>query len=168
MSTNQRFIDALKQGILLERKGKAFYTVAAQQAVDSKIREFFQEMADEESYHDSFLSQIFSNYNRSGYIDNIDFSGADIRKATRTVIDSDLIGKITSAGYEAAAIAAAIEMEKKSIELYSEQALTSTEPEEKKMFEFLADWEGGHLAVLVKINQEIQEKVWFDNNFWPF
>jgi len=168
MSTNLKFIDALKEGILLERKGKAFYTVAAQHSEDKSVKEFFQEMADEESFHDQFLSQIFSNYNRSGHVNSIDFSGTDIRKATRTVINADLITKITSAGYEAAAISAAIEMEKKSIDLYSSQAVTATEPEEKKMFEFLADWEQGHLAVLVKLNQEIQEQVWFDNNFWPF
>lgn len=167
-NSNLPLLDALKRGILLERKGKIFYEVAAKQAEDLSVKKFFQEMSDDESYHDRYLSNIYSNLNRSGLIPKIDLTESDIRKASRFVIDNDLITKISSASYEAAAISAAIEMEKKSIQLYSEQADKATDSEEKNMFEFLRNWEKGHLEVLEKINQEIQEKIWFDNSFWPF
>lgn len=161
-------LDAIKQGILLERKGKIFYEIASKQAEDKLVKDFFQEMSDDEFYHDRYLSKIYSNLNRSGIISKIDLTGSDIRKASRVVINNDLITKISSASYEAAAISAAIELEKKSIQLYSAQADNSTDSEEKNMFEFLRDWEKGHLDVLENINRELQDKVWFDNNFWPF
>jgi len=32
----------------------------------------------------------------------------------------------------------------------------------------LADWEKGHHYWLHKINEDLKEQVWYDNNFWPF
>jgi len=168
MDYNPPFLDALKQGILLERKGKAFYLVAASQTESPAVKAFFNEMAAEEIIHDRYLSQIFANYQRSGEITNIDFSNSDIRKASRTVIDQSLITSISSAGYEAAAISAAIDMEKRSIDLYTSQAEKSTDRETRDMFLFLSNWEKEHLAVLMQIDAEFREKVWLDNNFWPF
>jgi rubrerythrin len=76
--------------------------------------------------------------------------------------------KISAAGYEAAAISAAIDMEKKAIEVYSNQAEISTDPNEKKLYNWLADWEKGHLKILSDLDNELRDKIWYDNHFWPF
>ena len=59
-------------------------------------------------------------------------------------------------------------MENKAIDLYSERAKTSTDSKEKSLFQWLADWEKGHLKILSELNQELMEEVWYDNKFWPF
>ena len=59
-------------------------------------------------------------------------------------------------------------METKSIEVYSERAQAATDPNEKELYLWLADWEKGHHKLLVNLNKELTEKVWYDNNFWPF
>ena len=60
------------------------------------------------------------------------------------------------------------DMEKKAIEIYSKQAESAVDINEKKLFSWLADWEKGHLKILNDLDNELKEKIWFDNQFWPF
>jgi rubrerythrin len=76
--------------------------------------------------------------------------------------------KISAAGFEAAAIAAAIDMEKRAIEIYSKQAERTDDPNERELYQWLADWEKTHLKILNKLDEDLKEKIWFDNQFWPF
>ena len=59
-------------------------------------------------------------------------------------------------------------MEKSAIELYADRALTAADPDEKNLYNWLADWERTHLDFLAKLDREIREAVWYDNSFWPF
>jgi rubrerythrin len=76
--------------------------------------------------------------------------------------------KISAASFEASAISLAIEMENKAIAAYSERAENAEDEEEKKFYQWLADWEKSHHKLLFQIDQEIKDKIWYDNNFWPF
>ena len=58
-------IDILKEAILLERRGKAFYTTCARQTESEAARKIFQMMADEEDDHIKFLSDQFAHYNKN-------------------------------------------------------------------------------------------------------
>jgi rubrerythrin len=84
------------------------------------------------------------------------------------VLTRDLKNQVSAAGFESAAIAAAMAMEKNAIALYSQRAQEAKDPNEKSLYEWLSDWEQTHLALLVGIEREITEKIWNDNNFWPF
>ena len=84
------------------------------------------------------------------------------------VLDKTITKRISAAGFEAAAISAAIDMENKAIEVYSTRAKESTDSEEKELYQFLADWEKGHHKILNDLNEELKEKIWYDNQFWPF
>jgi rubrerythrin len=42
------------------------------------------------------------------------------------------------------------------------------DPNEKKLFNWLADWEKGHLKILNDLDNDLKEKIWYDNQFWPF
>ena len=59
-------------------------------------------------------------------------------------------------------------MESKSIEVYEQRANESDDPNEKELYQWLADWEKGHYQLLLDLNKQLTEKVWNDNNFWPF
>jgi rubrerythrin len=61
------------------------------------------------------------------------------------ILSDEIKNKLSAAGFEAAAISAAVDMEKKAIEVYSTQAEVSADPNEKKLFNWLSDWEKSHL-----------------------
>ena len=49
-------VSILKQAILLERRGKAFYTQVAEKTASPAVKEFFEMMAAEEDQHEMILS----------------------------------------------------------------------------------------------------------------
>jgi rubrerythrin len=59
-------------------------------------------------------------------------------------------------------------MEKNAIEIYTRRAGEAQDPDEKALYSWLAKWEGEHLAFLSRLDREITEQIWNDNNFWPF
>jgi rubrerythrin len=76
--------------------------------------------------------------------------------------------EISAAGFEAAAISAAIDFENRAIEVYQGRANNAMDPNEKEMYQTLADWERTHFHMLHKIDEDLKEQIWQDNNFWPF
>ncbi len=53
---NTKTIEILKQAILLEKRGKAFYMNAMENSGDSDVKRIFQIMAEEEDEHVKFLA----------------------------------------------------------------------------------------------------------------
>ncbi|MBE0679428.1 MAG: rubrerythrin, partial [Bacteroidales bacterium] len=45
---------------------------------------------------------------------------------------------------------------------------SAADPNEKELYRMLAEWERGHHKWLMRIDKELREQVWYDNNFWPF
>lgn len=165
--TDAGTLEILKSAILLETRGKSFYLKAAEGSRSPAVRDFFQMMADEEVSHIQILADQYKTYQASGKFAPGDY-GQDLAAVAKQVLGKDLKSKMTAAGFEAAAVSAAMAMEERAIKLYSERAETATDPEEKALYEWLAAWEGQHLDLLAKIDREVTETVWNDNNFWPF
>jgi len=160
-------LDILKKAILLEMKGKSFYEGVARDTQHEGIRNVFETMAVEEGDHIEILSRQFKSLGRSGVFEAVtleespkDFSGDILTKGIRK--------EINAAGYEAAAIAAAMSMEERAVKFYSDQASTSDDSMVKEIYQWLADWEKSHLNLLVTLDRELQEEVWNDQSFWPF
>jgi rubrerythrin len=158
----------LKNAILLEKKGQAFYNKVAQQTSSSAVKRFFETLADEEQNHIQTLSEQFKAYQNQRKFDPhllADSQPSDIASA---VLSQQIKTEISAAGYEAAAISAAMAMEKSAIKLYSDRATDAADPAEKKLYQWLADWETRHLDFLAEIDRELTENIWYDQNFWPF
>jgi len=161
-------VDILKEAILLERRGKAFYTTAARQTQSEAARKIFEMMAAEEDEHINFLSKQFAYYEKNKEFMKVE-EGGDTDDATVMAILSEEIKKqINAASFEAAAISAAMDFETRAVKIYSDRAESATDPNEKEMYQMLADWEKGHHYWLHKINEDLREQIWYDNNFWPF
>ncbi len=160
-------MEILKTAILLERRGKAFYSSVADKADDPDVKKFFQLMADEEDDHIRFLTEQFAHYTSHQKFKET-HAPKDEDSTTEQILSEKVKKQITAASFEAAAISAAIDFETRAVAVYSERAETATDPEEKHFYQFLADWEKGHHKLLNDIDKELKEKVWFDNNFWPF
>ena len=160
--------DVLKTAILLERRGKSFYSTAARGTESEAVRKIFTMMAEEEDEHIKFLSRQFSEFQKSGkFVKNEKSATADAVK-TAEILSEQVKSEISAASFEAAAISAAIDFENRAIEVYQERADASSDPNERAMYEMLAEWEQTHHRLLFKLNEDLRNEVWNDNNFWPF
>ena len=120
-------IDILKQAILLERRGRSFYRQAAESAGTPAVRQFFQTMADEESHHIQILSEQYQSYlQHQTFVPPPDSDAAVDQVATK-VLSADIQHKIEAAGFEAAAVSAAMAMEKEAVTLYADRAAATAD-----------------------------------------
>jgi rubrerythrin len=160
--------DILKTAILLERRGKAFYSMAARQTESDAVRKIFAMMAGEEDAHIAFLSRQFAEYEKSGKFakNTLENPANDMEAAM--ILSEQVKTEISAAGFESAAISAAIDFENRAVNIYQGRADESTDPNEKELYQMLADWERTHFRLLHKLNEDLKEQVWYDNNFWPF
>lgn len=167
--TETKTAEILKMAILMEVRGKAFYQKVAQQTDNEEIKNIFNIMANEEQTHIEFLSDQFAYYQKNKKInpDKVGLAQADDSIA-KMILSPELKKKLSAVGYEAAAISAAIDMEKRAIAVYSERAENATDQSEKELYAWLANWENDHLRILAELDKELMEKIWYDNSFWPF
>jgi rubrerythrin len=164
---SKKAIDILKQAILLEKRGYAFYSTVAAQCKDDDVKNIFLAMADEETMHVKFLSEQFAHYDKTHSFLKVTVpEGAD--DTSNHILSDEVKNKIAAAGFEAAAISAAIDFEKRAIEIYAGRAEATEDPTEKELYTFLSDWEKTHLKILSDLDKELKEKIWYDNQFWPF
>ena len=152
----------------MEKRGQAFYEKVAQQTSGKVVKRFFEMMASEEKKHIHILSEQFKAYQANNQFDSAQFDEPHESDIAANVISKEIKSEISAADYEAAAISAAMSMEEKAIELYSDRAAAATDPNEKALYNWLAKWETQHLNFLADINRELTENIWYDQNFWPF
>ena len=158
----------LKNALLLEKRGRAFYAKVAQQTSSSAVKRFFEMLADEEEKHIQTLAEQFKIYQTQKEFDPHLFGNEHPSDIASEVLSQQIKAEISAADYEAAAISAAMSMEKNAIKLYSGRAADATDPTEKKLYQWLSDWETRHLSFLADIDRELTEDIWYDQNFWPF
>ena len=125
-------------------------------------------MADEEVKHVAILTEQFKAYRQNKKFNPGDYQEDHGDGISSKVLTKELKTEISAADYEAAAISAAMAMEKNAIQLYSDRASDAVDPNEKALYKWLAEWEMQHLNFLAEIDKELTEQVWHDNNFWPF
>lgn len=166
---NKNLLDILKSAILMEKRGQALYEEVATKTKDPDVKRIFEIMADEEKLHAKMLGEQFKNFSAHGGFlkQNLSTSTAD-HEIADLVFSGKISKNIGAAGFEAAAINAAIDMETRSIEVYRQNSQSAADPNEKALFQWLADWEGGHYELLLKLDNDLKEKIWSDNQFWPF
>ena len=163
-----RTTDILKMAILMEKRGKAFYETVAGQTKSEAVKKIFTVMASEEQTHIEFLSRQYLSYQKHHEFVKDDFNVNANGSMADLILNENIKKQITAASYEAAAISAAIDMETKAIEVYQARANETTDPNEKELFLWLANWEKEHHKILNDLNEELKQSVWFDNQFWPF
>ena len=159
-------LDILKQAILLEKRGESFYRIAADQSDNDDVKSFFETMAREEINHVKILSDQFKAVAEGGKFKAIESS--ETGTVSKHVLTPQVKDRISAADFEAAAISAAMLMEARAISLYTERAKAAQDPEEKKLYRWLADWETEHLDFLAAIDNDLKERIWNDSGFWPF
>ncbi len=166
--TDDQTLDILKEAILLERRGHAFYRKVASETDNSAVQCFFQIMADEETKHIGVLSDQYKAYQTNGRFAPDTYNADAGSGAAEAVLGEKMRAQIAAAEFEAAAISAAIAMEQRAVDLYEGRAKSANDPEEKALYAWLARWEREHLSFLIDMDRELTQQIWHDNQFWPF
>lgn len=166
MDTNKS-LEILKMAILMERKGHAFYSQVAKTTNSQEIKHVFETMANEEIMHEKFLSETFKSLQKVNKTSSLSLPKLE-DKFSSLILTEKLINKINAASYEAAAISAAIDMESNAIRVYADFAQKVNTKEEKELFEWLSNWERSHHQILIDMDNQLKEAIWYDNQFWPF
>lgn len=162
-------LEILKMAILLERRGKEFYNTVAGQTQNEQVKKIFTLMAKEEQLHLDQLSQQYKEYRNNGkFVAQKHDISNDEETIANFVLNPEVRKTLSAASYEAAAINAAIDMENKAIEVYSQRAEEATDSNEKELYNWLANFERDHHKILHDLNKELMEEIWYDNSFWPF
>ncbi|MBN1223544.1 MAG: ferritin family protein [Candidatus Aminicenantes bacterium] len=165
MAANKR-IDIIKGAILLELKGKALYESVTKTAKVEGVRELFDMLVKEEEKHIRILNKQYSNLQKGEGIDSSELEKEDAT-VEAAVLSDDIVKGIFGAGYEAAVISAALEFEKNAVAYYSENAEQAESQDEEKLYKWLTEWEKTHMMMLARLDSEIKEQIWYDNQFWP-
>jgi rubrerythrin len=162
-------LNIIKKAILMETRGKALYKEVADKTSSPDVKKIFDLMAAEEQMHIEYLSEQYKSFSNDKKF---------VRQELHTTEADDTIAKlilnpaikeqISGAGFESAAITAAIEMETAAIQAYLKWAEESVDEHEKELFQWLAEWEKTHHEMLLKLDKELTDRIWFDNQFWPF
>jgi rubrerythrin len=163
-------LEILKRAILLEKRGRAFYAQMARQTGHPALQDFFRLMGEEEERHIAVLSRHFAAYAKDGRLAPMDYpeAGEPAAELADRVMSAELVASVAAAGFEAAAIGAAMALEQKAVDLYAQRAAAAEDPEEKALYRWLSRWEHTHLDFLAALDRELTQKVWHDQQFWPF
>jgi rubrerythrin len=162
---NEKILDILKNALLLEKRGRAFYKKAKEDSKVEEVKKIFELMENEEEKHIEFLNKQFNSLQNIGKFLIESFS-VEFKPLEEKIFES-LKEKIEIANYESMAIFMAITFEKEAVNFYDEKAKISTTEDERKVFTYLRDWEKTHVDFLTKIDNTLKEKIWYDNKFWP-
>jgi len=158
-------LDIVKSAMLLEHKGRALYRSVVKTTEIEGVRELFSLLAEEENRHIAMLQQQYALVVKGESFDPGALS--EHAEAAEMVLSAESIEQISGAGYEAAVISAALEFEKKAVAYYSERAEKTEDEKEREIFRWLADWEKTHMQMLARLDDDLRERIWFDNQFWP-
>lgn len=157
--------DILKGALLLEKRGKVLYEASARGAESGAVRDVFLTLAQEEGRHIEILSKAFAGLMQTGKLDApaterpTDVAGRVLTNAVKA--------EISAASYEAAALYAAMALEERAVAFYADAERKSS-GEAKELYGWLARWERTHLDLLTSLDQDLRQRVWNDQHFWPF
>ncbi len=163
---NTKLLDILKGAILLEHRGKALYESVVKTSESDGVKELFDMLSREEDKHIRILEKQFSLIAKGDSFDIAELE-KEHASAHEAIMTDGIVKSISGAGYEAAVIAAALEFEKNAVKYYSTHASAAESTEEKKLFGWLAEWEKNHMMMMAQLDNELREKIWYDNQFWP-
>lgn len=153
----QNAAQILKKAIILEKQGQAFYRSVSESTAIVSLKNLFDRMAEEEKSHENNLrAQLDCLINKGEF--NTDKVKNDPEEFAEIVFSDEIIKSIKGADYEASAISAAMGLEIRSSEFYSEQAEATDDATKKELFSSLANWERSHLKVLSDLNRKLLEQ----------
>jgi rubrerythrin len=167
--SNRDMLDAIKHAMQAEANGHQFYKLAASQTDDEQGRKVFQMLADEELEHLRFLKRNYDSILNTGKTDEkAILEGKGEFSGQHPLFSPAFKERIGGAHFEMSALGIGVQLELSAIRFYREQAAQADDPNLKRLFQDLADWEVGHYDMFLKQQEELKELYWDAGGFSPF
>jgi len=83
------------------------------------------------------------------------------------IIDKSFLAELRNSDFDSSAISIALTLEERAFKFYQKEEQAATNPEIKKLFTWLTDWELDHHQMLMALEEDFRQEVWNDSNFWP-
>lgn len=153
--------EAKKIAIALERQGYRFYSGMKDRVKGERIRPVFEQMAHEEQKHVSDIESLLSDPQSAWYLD------PDTEAIVQRYFEEYMEGGVFPAGADAEAatfdikdevraVELALNFEKDAVLFYTEMVRMASDPETRKAFEELVDFEKGHVHTLSSLLKALQ------------
>jgi rubrerythrin len=161
-------LKGLKTAIEAELTGYQFYRNAARSTQDSKGRETFLRMAEEEMSHFNELRRQYKSVAEKGDYDFSKKSGKKAHGQADSPIFSDEIkARIKESHFEVSALTIGMKLELDAMKFYQSCADGARSEEEREFFAGLAEWEEGHYRAFERELSVLKEEYFQANNFFP-
>ena len=152
---NPKVLESLSWGISAEVKAYVFYKEAAKVVKNAEFKETLLDLAGEEKNHYWVLERqhhaLIKSEQWISYNDILKQEGLPDISEEMAAKHKEMIDAVRGAGDERQILDIAFELERKSNEVYTEAANRATDPDEKKTFEYLANFEKGHMRLIQKM-----------------
>jgi rubrerythrin len=163
-----KLVSALREAILAERTGAEFYSVAARNTGDSKGKEVFLQLADEENTHLQWLKRQYGHLLEGRPFEELGDAGHADLKGPSPIFSDELKSRIGEAHWEMTALAVGLALEAATITRYGALAREADQPDVRAFFEALTRWEEGHAEALRRQSDLLRESYWNEASFAPF
>ncbi len=149
---NPKVLDSLNYGIAAEIKSYVFYKEAAWLTKQPNFRETLLRLAGDEKEHYHILERQHHSLIKSeqwvSYNDILAQKGLPDISEEMAEIHRELLDSIRTAKGEREILQIALSLEEDANRVFSKAAADATDPEEKSTFEFLANFERGHIKII--------------------
>ncbi len=149
---NPKILESLNYGINQEIKSYVFYLEAARKVATEKFRDTLLKLAGEEKEHYQILEaqhhSLITSEQWVTYNDILKQEGLPEINEDMADKHRDLIRSVKEAGTEREVLEIAYGLEEDAYRIFSEALKRSTDPEEKRTFEFLSRFEQGHMRLI--------------------
>jgi rubrerythrin len=149
---NPKVLDSLNYGIAAEIKSYVFYIEAARLSKNPKYREALLRLAGDEKEHFHILERQHHSLIKSeqwiSYNDILKQKGLPEINEEMAEIHRELLDKVRTASGERQVLEIALSLEQEANKLFSKAAAEAKDPEEKSTYEFLANFEKGHIKII--------------------
>jgi rubrerythrin len=153
MQENTVALEALHQAIRLEQDGYKFYMGAAERTADSRGREMFLSLADDEELHLRIVQDQYEALSSDkGWVtfpEAMACKPMDLDKPLFPPEREALEKAIGPGASDTDALLFAMQIENKSYELYRKAATETTDSIGKEMYQYLATQERTHFEILM-------------------
>lgn len=163
----ERSLKILKEAYLIEVEGYTFYKNIEKINISNETKELFKFLANEELKHQDYLINQIKNIKSKKIFNNIEFEISNIKEIKNIFLDSikNITGHFIN---ESSVLYTGILVEKSTFDFYTEASKNAEDKEEIKLFSSLAEWELSHLDILQSAYNIIREKIFTDQQFYPF
>ena len=169
MNDREVVLDILRKAYQIEVDGYTFYSMTAERAEKEAVQELFTKLAEDEIQHQAFRRSIAGVYSSKGVeAFTLNLRSPDLRAITQAVFTGKFREQAAGAEFEMGVLSIGMTLETNAIGYFSTAAKNASEPEVKKFYQFLADWEKQHLEALRTLYNSVRTDFFAAGSFSPF